>query len=48
MFFAVAMSDEKAVLQIVPGRITKQNQIEQEVLRKAYIFDWYKDVMLKE
>jgi len=39
MCFAGAMSDERAILQIASGRITKQNQIEQEVLKKAYIFD---------
>lgn len=42
------MSNENAVLRIVSGRITEQNQIEQEVLREAYILDSYKDAMLKE
>lgn len=41
MNFSVVMSrKKKAGLQILLGRITKQNQTEQEVLRKAYIIDW--------
>lgn len=48
MYFAGAMSNKNTGLQIVSRRITKQNQIEQEVLRKAYILDSYKDAMLEE
>lgn len=33
------MPDQKAALQKDSGKITKQNQFEQKVFKKAYIFD---------